>query len=71
MNAASMPITPITEDTIEAYRRDGAVPLRGLFSADWIDLLRDGIEQAMADPGPTSKDYAPQGKGRVFTDHFL
>jgi ectoine hydroxylase-related dioxygenase (phytanoyl-CoA dioxygenase family) len=68
MNAAS---TSITEETIAAYRRDGAVPLYGVFSAEWIELLRDGVEQAIADPGPTSKDYAPEGKGRFFTDHFM
>jgi ectoine hydroxylase-related dioxygenase (phytanoyl-CoA dioxygenase family) len=62
---------PVTDDLIEAWQRDGAVPLRGAFSADWVALLREAVEQAMADPGPVAKDYAPEGKGRFFTDHNM
>ncbi len=68
MNTAS---TTITDETVAAYRRDGVVPLYGLFSEDWIELLREGTEEAMSEPGPTSKNYAPEGKGKFFTDHFM
>jgi ectoine hydroxylase-related dioxygenase (phytanoyl-CoA dioxygenase family) len=33
------PLRPISEDDIEAYRRDGAVCLRKVFDQDWIDML--------------------------------
>ena len=35
---------------IEAFRRDGAVALRGVFSTDWIEKLRAGIDADMANP---------------------
>ena len=37
--------------TVEAFRRDGAVALRGVFGAEWIAALRDGVDRNMAAPG--------------------
>ena len=37
--------TPITDEDVAAYGRDGAVALRGAFDMDWIDLLRAGVER--------------------------
>lgn len=61
----------ISKDRIAAWRTDGVVALRGVLSADWLDLLRDGVEQALAAPSRVSKDYVADGKGRFFTDHFV
>ena len=58
----------VSDEDIRALGEDGAVALRGVFDAAWIDSLRDGVEQAIADPGPFSKDYAPAGEGSFFTD---
>ncbi len=63
--------TLVSDDQIRMLREDGAVALRGVFDAAWIDALRDGVEQAIADPGPFSKDYAPAGEGSFFTDHTM
>jgi ectoine hydroxylase-related dioxygenase (phytanoyl-CoA dioxygenase family) len=51
---------------IEAYRRDGAVALRGVFSRDWIELLARGVERNMAEPGPYAKRYTPEGRPGLF-----
>ena len=40
------PLRPISDEDIEAYRRDGAVCLRKVFDQDWIDALLP-IAQAM------------------------
>ena len=61
----------VSDEDIRALGEDGAVALRGVFDAAWIDSLRDGVEQAIADPGPFSKDYAPAGEGSFFTDHTM
>ena len=61
----------VTDDEARALREDGAVALRGVFDSAWIEILRGGVDDAMADPGPFSKDYAPEGEGRFFTDHSL
>jgi ectoine hydroxylase-related dioxygenase (phytanoyl-CoA dioxygenase family) len=59
--------SPLDQATIEAYRADGAVVLRGLF-ADWIAPLREGVEQLMAAPSPLERSYQPEGSARFFQD---
>ena len=41
----------ITDEMIETYQRDGVVLIKGLW-ADWVDVLRAGIERNMTVPGP-------------------
>lgn len=55
---------------IAAYQRDGAVCLRGVIAAPWLELLRRGIERNLAEPGPYAKRYTPKGKpGFFFGDY--
>ncbi|MDJ0949700.1 MAG: phytanoyl-CoA dioxygenase family protein [Alphaproteobacteria bacterium] len=54
------------QSDIEAYRRDGAVCLRGAFGPRWLDVLATGVEREMANPGPIAKDYTAPGKGGRF-----
>lgn len=61
----------IGDNTVASFRDDGVVPLRDVFSTDWIELLRIAVDQVMSDPGPMSKDYARDGKGKFFTDHHM
>jgi len=61
----------ITDDQIAAWRRDGVVPLHNVFTGDWLALLEEGVEAAMAAPSKVSKNYAKEGKGKFFTDHFM
>jgi hypothetical protein len=35
---------------VQAYQRDGAVVIRGLFDPNQIKLLESGIEQNLSDP---------------------
>ena len=59
----------IDQSTIEAYQRDGAVLVKGLF-ADWIDEIAQGIEQNMAEPGPYAAENLQDGeRGRFFDDY--
>lgn len=66
-----MAVIPISDETIAAYEADGVVVLRGVFSADWISLLRRAVDQVMEAPGPLSKNYAEPGEGKFFTDHHM
>ena len=53
----------------EAFARDGVVLLEGVF-ADWIDLLREGVDANMRDPGTWGRDYLDDGaSGRLFGDY--
>ena len=55
--------------TIEAFQRDGAVLIKGLFSG-WIDQIAEGIEENMAAPGPYAAENLQSGEsGRFFDDY--
>jgi len=59
----------IETTTVEAYQRDGAVLIKGLF-ADWVDEIAAGIEENMAQPGPYAAENLQSGEqGRFFDDY--
>jgi len=37
---------PLTADEIETYRRDGVVCLRGVLSPEWVNVLKDAVDDA-------------------------
>jgi ectoine hydroxylase-related dioxygenase (phytanoyl-CoA dioxygenase family) len=45
------PLRPLDEAGVERFWQDGAICLRGLFDADWVKILQDATETAMANPG--------------------
>lgn len=57
------------QETIDAFDRDGAVLIPGLF-AEWVDTIRSGIERNIAEPGPYAADNLRDGdQGRFFDDY--
>jgi len=46
----------------EAFRRDGAVRLRGVTSADWVEQLRQGVERNIREPGPFFRRLSEPGQ---------
>ncbi len=71
MGREAMAVENITDEQVDSWREDGVVHLSGAFAPQWIDLLTEGIERAMAEPGPLAKDYAAPGAGSFFTDHAM
>ena len=60
---------PVTQDQIDAYTRDGAVLLPGLF-ADWVETIRAGVDRNMREPGPYAAENLKDGEaGRFFDDY--
>lgn len=60
----------VTKEVQGAFREEGATVLRGLFSAEWVERLRSGIEENLRDPGPMASTYTDEGKtGRYFGDY--
>jgi ectoine hydroxylase-related dioxygenase (phytanoyl-CoA dioxygenase family) len=54
-----------------AFQRDGAVVLRGVFSADWQDVMSRGIERNMRHPSEfASENSVVDGAGRFF-DYYV
>jgi ectoine hydroxylase-related dioxygenase (phytanoyl-CoA dioxygenase family) len=62
--------TAISDADIAAFREDGAVCLRGVIDADWIEALREGVAENLATPGPYTKGYSPDGAVGRFTGDY-
>lgn len=58
----------VSDQDLETYRREGVVRLRGLFSPDWVSLLRDAFAEDELQPTPRAKDVG-DGPGRFFNDY--
>ncbi len=67
------PVRAITGSEIATYKQDGVVCLRGLFSSEWVSLLRDAAERSMQRPGELHAELAEERKesGRFFHDTFI
>ena len=60
----------IETDTVATYRRDGVVVLRKVFSAAWIERLREGPKENTREPGPCRREYGKDGaKDTFFGDY--
>ncbi len=57
----------ITQAQIETFQRDGVVMIPGAFR-DWVDLIRDGIDRNMAEPGEYGSENSVT-EGRFFDDY--
>ena len=44
------PLRAVTPEEINAFHRDGAVLIKGVLSREWIDVVREGIDAAIAEP---------------------
>ncbi|MDG1367867.1 MAG: phytanoyl-CoA dioxygenase family protein [Acidimicrobiales bacterium] len=60
---------PLDTDTVVAFKRDGAVCLRGVFS-EWIDTLAEGVERNEIEPSSAFAENVPTGeRGRFWDDY--
>ena len=60
---------PVSQDQIDAYRRDGAVLIPNLFS-NWVEKIQAGIDRNMESPGPYAAENLKGGEaGRFFDDY--
>lgn len=60
----------ITDDHKAAFRRDGAVVLRGAFG-DFVDGARTAVAQNMADPSWRERTYRPDHGGAPFFQDYV
>lgn len=49
----------IDDEARAAFDRDGVVCLRGVIGRHWLDCCREGITEAVANPGPFFRDQTP------------
>ena len=68
----SQVLSSISDSDIEAFWRDGAIPLRGIFSEEWLKLLALGIEKTVANPTPYGRVQSKHDDpGWFFTDYYM
>lgn len=65
---STLPPGAVTDAMIADYRRDGAVPIRGVFT-DWVERLRAAIETCLAGPSSDARIYDSPGGGRFLNDY--
>ena len=59
----------LDSETVRTFCSDGATVVRGAFDTDWIEGLRQGVDENMAAPGPNTKAYTKAGdSGNFFGD---
>jgi ectoine hydroxylase-related dioxygenase (phytanoyl-CoA dioxygenase family) len=59
----------VTTEQVEEYRENGAVCIRGIFTAAEVALLREGIDNNLAAPSPRAKTASrPDDPGWFFED---
>jgi len=60
----------VTEAEIERFQRDGAILLRNVFSKQWIETAKAGIERNQARPSQYSERLGgPGGEAAYFNDY--
>lgn len=63
---------PVSDNEKQRYQQDGIVCLREAFDSQWIEFLRDLIEQNIASPSEMSKNVNEKGStGFFFYDTFV
>ena len=68
--ATSTRIDALDEHDVEAFRRDGAVCLRGALSAAELELLKAGIDDNLAHPSPRAKVASSATDPGFFIEDF-
>ena len=59
------PLHPIPDADVETFWRDGVICLRGLFDAEWIEFMREAVQDDLDHPGPLAREYA-KAEGQRF-----
>lgn len=62
--------TALPAETIETYRQEGVVLVRGVLSPAEVDVARSAIDTVLAEPGPLSQVASRPGDPGSFTEDF-
>ena len=63
----------IADEEIEDFDKDGVVFLPGVFSRQWVDVLREAAEESLKNPGTLHAELVAEhgDRGRFFHDTFI
>lgn len=62
-------VSEVPQAVVDDFQRDGCAVLRGLF-APWLEGLREGIEENIADPSFRERTYRPEDGSAAFFQDF-
>ena len=59
----------LSSEQIDSYKENGAIVIKGIFKP-WINLLREGFEKVLKNPGPHARENTSVNEnGRFFEDY--
>ncbi len=58
--------------TLKEYEENGVCVVRNVLDPEWIARMGEATDRILANPGPGSMEYTPDGKtGRYYGDFFV
>ena len=58
----------LTNKEINFYQKQGALIIKNVFKP-WINILREGFEKVLKEPGPHARENVKNEEGRFFEDY--
>ena len=58
----------LTNDETNFYQKHGALIIKNVFKP-WINILREGFEKVLKEPGPHARENVKNEEGRFFEDY--
>ena len=58
----------LTNKEIDFYQKQGALIIKNVFKP-WINILREGFEKVLKEPGPHARENIKNEEGRFFEDY--
>ena len=58
----------LTNEEIHFYQKKGALIIKNVFKP-WINILREGFEKVLKEPGPHARENVKNEEGRFFEDY--
>ena len=58
----------LTNKEIDFYQKQGALIIKNVFKP-WINILREGFEKVLKEPGPHARENVKNEEGRFFEDY--
>ena len=60
----------LTPSDLEAFKRDGLLPVRMAFEPEWIELLRQGVEADLKNPSPRFEIRLDENSGARYCEDY-
>ena len=59
----------LTKEQVNNYKQDGAIVVKDIFKP-WINLLREGFEKVLKNPGPHARENVSKNENGRFLEDY-